>query len=248
MSTDFRSLPGVVTGNTLTTRNIFASLSPSQIQWLPSMLQIDGSLSRDTGASPVDLLRAGLLMGKITTGGKYRPTSVGVLNGAITSSTYTSLTVAAAVATEVARLIAVAAGNVSMQLFGPPTAAGTNAATAFTATAASGTTITITSVSLPAYVDKSLIQLVDGSQTPVTVISDAAGIDVMDTSSTSINQFLSRFLRGADLIASQIVVGNAAMTDLDTSLQTWIKQTLNGAATPTSASPTRGNFTFDNDR
>lgn len=246
MSTDFRSIPGVATGNSLVARNIFANLTNRE--WNPSMIQIDGSLSRDTGSTPVDLLRMGLLMGKITTGGKYRPTAVGVLNGAITATTYTSLTVAAAVATEVARLIAVAAGNVSMQLFGPPSAAGTNAATAFTATAASGTTITISSVSLPAYVDKSLIQLVDGSQTPIVPLADEAGIDVMDSGGTSINQFLARYLRGADLIASQLVVGNAAMTDLDASLQTWIKQTLNGAATPTSASPTRGNFTFDTDR
>jgi len=243
MATDFLSVPGVSAGRVLQSRNIFANLDPAQRQWLTSMAQIDGSLSRDIGSSPVNLLRAGLFLGKITTGGKYRPSIIGLTNGAISAATVTSVTVAAATATEVARLISVAGGNVSLRLNGPPSAAGTIAATAVTATAASGTTITVSSVALPAYVDKTLIQPADGSQIPVTLLTEGAGIDVNDSTGASVNQMLGSFLRGADLLSAQLIAGASAFTDLDTSIQTWLKQQINGGG-----SSIRGLFTFDNDR
>jgi hypothetical protein len=147
-------------------------------------------------------------MGKITTGGKYRPSIIGVTNGAISAATITTVTVAAAVATEVARLLAVAAGNITLRLFGPPSAAGTNAATNITVTAASGTTLTFTSAAIPAYVDKSLIQATDGSQLPLTLISEPAGIDVtaMDAT-TNVDQMLGRWLKGADVYSNMVIAG-----------------------------------------
>jgi hypothetical protein len=56
---------------------------------------------------PTSVLRAGLLLGKVTTGGKYRESIIGVTNGAISAGAATTVTVAAAVATEVARLLVV---------------------------------------------------------------------------------------------------------------------------------------------
>lgn len=243
MSTSSRSLPGYYSGNSLQSRNIFRNLDPAQRQYLPSAFVIDGTLSRDTGATPSNWLRAGLILGKVTTGGKYRNSIIGLTTGAISSGTATSVTVPAAVATEVARLISVAAGNVSLRLNGPPTAGGTIAATAVTATAASGTTITISSVSLPAMVDKSLIQPADGSQLPVTVLGDSGGVDVVDEGNVNRDQALGLFLRGADFYANMILAGGNALSDLDTSIQAWLKQQVNGGG-----SSIRGLFTFDNDQ
>lgn len=240
MATDYRSVPGVYTGNTFQTRNIHRDLSKRQ--YFPSMAIIDSTLTRDIGSTPVDLLRAGLILGKITTGGKYRNSIIGLTSGAISAATVTSVTVAAATATEFARLIAIAGGNVSARIFGPPSAAGTNAATSITVTAASGTTLTVSSVTLPAYVDKSLIQPVDGSQTPVTVISEAAGIDVNAIDGSNIDQMVGRFLSAADVYSNMIIAGDTDITGLDASLKTWIKQQLNGGGTHT-----RGNWTFDDE-
>jgi hypothetical protein len=241
MPTDFRTVPGTYTGNSFATRQVVRSLASRD--YLPSGVIIDGSLSRDTGSSPSSVLRAGLLMGKVTTGGKYRPSIIGVTNGAISAGTVTSITVAAAVATEVARLIAVAAGNVSLRVFGPPSAAGTNAATTITVTAASGTTLTISSATLPAYVDKSLIQPTDGSQLPLTLIESPAGIDVtaMDAT-TNVDQMLGRWLAGADVYSTSVIAGNTDITALDASLLTWVKQQLNGGGTGT-----RGPWTFSDE-
>lgn len=245
MATDFQSIPTVRTGTSLRTRNIFAS--PDSRRYATSLLIIDGTLSRDIGETPTSLVRAGNLLGKVTTGGKYRPSVIGV-TPAISSATVTSLTVSAAVATEMARLIALAGTTVSVAIVGPPTAAGTVASTTIPVTAASGTTLTITSTAVPAYVVNSLIVPTDGSQIPLTVLEDAAGKDFADTAGASIDQFLNRYLIGADLLASAILCGGVALSALDASTQAYIKRQLNGASVPTTASPTSSRFTFDNDR
>jgi hypothetical protein len=241
MPTDFRTVPGLYTGNQFVSRQVVRSLSSRD--YIPSGVIIDSSLTRDVGSSPTSVLRAGLLMGKITTGGKYRNSIIGLTNGAISAATITSITVPAAVATEVARLLAVAAGNITLRLFGPPSAAGTNAATNITVTAAAGTTLTFSSAAIPAYVDKSLIQATDGSQLPLTLISDPAGIDVtaMDAT-TNVDQMLGRWLAGADVYSNMVIAGASDMTGLDASLQTWIKQQLNGGGTGT-----RGRWTFSDE-
>jgi hypothetical protein len=217
MPTDFRTVPGLYTGNQFVTRQVVRSLSSRD--YIPSGVIIDGSLSRDIGSAPTSVLRAGLLMGKITTGGKYRPSIIGVTNGAISAATIT------------------------LRLFGPPSAAGTNAATNITVTAASGTTLTFTSAAIPAYVDKSLIQATDGSQLPLTLISEPAGIDVtaMDAT-TNVDQMLGRWLAGADVYSNMVIAGNTDMTALDASLQAWIKQQLNGGGVGT-----RGRWTFSDE-
>jgi hypothetical protein len=241
MPTDFRTVPGLYTGNSFATRQVVRDLSSRA--YLPSNAIIDGSLSRDIGSSPTSILRAGLLMGKITTGSKYRNSIIGLTNGAISAATVTSVTVLAATATEIARLLAVAAGNITLRLFGPPSAAGTNAATNITVTAASGTTLTVSSVALPAYVDKSLIQPTDGSQLPLTLIESPAGIDVTAAdATTNIDQMIGRWLSAADVYSNQVLAGATDMTALDASLQAWIKQQLNGGGTAT-----RGRWTFSDE-
>lgn len=235
MATDFRGAPGVYTGNSITSRQVLRD--PSKAEYDPTLATITGSLSRDTGSSPTSLLRAGTLLGKITTGGNYRPSIIGLTDGAITSGTKTSVTVDAVVATEVARLITVAGGNVSLKLVGPPSAAGTVAVTAITCTAASGTTLTVSSVSIPNLVDNSLVVPADGSEYPRTVLIDPFGVDVLASDgTTNVNQPLSGVLRKAALITSSIPY----YTGLDASTITWIKTQLNVTS--------NGSFQFDDDR
>jgi hypothetical protein len=233
MATGFYTAPGYNTGKTLRTRNIFTSRMRELENYVPSLSYIDGAHSRDTGETPTGHLRAGLLVGKITATGLYRPSIIGIIGTLISSGTKTSVTVPAVVATEVARLITLAGGNVNLKLTGPPSAAGTNATTAITATAASGTTITVSSVSIPDMVATSILTPADGSETVTNVIGKSDGIDVVDEVGNSINQgFL--LLRGADLVATQLI----NMTESDASVQSALKTALKNV----------GVFTFDNDR
>ncbi len=213
--------PGVTTARTATPRRVLLGTN----EWfLPSSKIIDGSLSRDVGnTGNLDVLRAGKLMGKITSGGKYRPSIIGGINGAISGAAgITSVTVIAAVATEVARLITVAGGNVNLKLTGPPAANGVVATTAITATAASGTTITVTSVTLPSLVTGSFITPADGSETPATFIYDLYGLKITDEFGVSQDTTLARFPVAGLVDSSQLIDWPS-----DTSLQAWIWARLN---------------------
>ncbi len=82
---------------------------------------IDGAFARDAGnTGDLHSLRAGTMMGKITSGGKYAPAFVGLSGEAMTGDE-TEMTVAAAVAVEIVRRFGAAA---TFTLVGPPTAAG----------------------------------------------------------------------------------------------------------------------------
>ena len=184
MAAFYTGTPGVQAERTATPRQLF--VSDDHTQFFPSAKVIDGSLSRDTGhTGDLDTLRCGKLMGRVTSGGKYRPSIVGVLGTATTAATVTSITVPAAVATEFARLIAVAGGNVSAKLIGAPSATGTVAETAITVTAASGTTLTVSSVTTPVHIIGSFITLADGSEYPRCIIGKEDGIKVTDQDGTS---------------------------------------------------------------
>lgn len=230
MATAITGLPGLRTARTATPRRVF--LGESGL-YLPAGRVIDGALSRDIGnTGDLDVLRAGLLMGKTTSGGQYRPSIIGLTNGAISAATITSVTVAAAVATEIARLIVVAAGNVSLKLTGPPSANGTVATTAVTATAASGTTITVSSVAVPALISGSFITPADGAENPLSFIDDGTGIKVTDEDAVSLDVPFAKFPVGGVVDSSQLINWPS-----DTSLQAWLIARLNSVDT--------GKFVFD---
>lgn len=236
MGTDFRTVPGLATGTSLKPRNIFTNPQSNANVYGVSLAVIDGTKARDTGNDDVTLLRAGLILGKITSGGKYANSIIG-LTGVLhdTSVVTTTMTLPAAVVTEIARRIG-ASGT--FKIIGPPTAAGTVATETVTYSAiASATTITITATSAD-FAAGSIIAPGDGSETPVTFVTEQAGIAVNDTSGTNIDGSLGRFLLRADLIAKMIV----NLTEADASVQTWIKDQLNGVAS------SRAKFSFDNDR
>lgn len=222
--------PGIGSTVTATPREVFAG-NQQFSQYVPVGVLIDGSKSRDPlNTGDTGVLRAGNLMGKITASGKYRPSVIGLTTGAVSAGTVTSITVAASTATEVARLIAVAGGNVSLKLVGPPSAAGTVATQAITATAASGTTITISSVSLAASVSGSLITPADGSETILTLIGGKYGVRVVDSSGNSFDA-----QSGHMTLAGHVKTSNVVNYPADSSIKTYIKTALNAA----------GRYTFD---
>ena len=110
-------------GSARTAQDRRVLLTRSGAIYMPGNKIIDGSKGRDPlNTGDVDVLRAGLMMGKITSGGKYAPAVIGPLTVAYDSSAAgTQVTVSTATATELLRRIG-ATGT--FNLTGPPDANG----------------------------------------------------------------------------------------------------------------------------
>ena len=132
-------LPGFGTARTASNRVIFRD---GQITgWLSQGKVINGTLSRDpSNTGNIDVLRAGLLMGKITATGLYAPSVLGVTSAALTN-TGTTVSASAAVVTELVRRLG---SSGTFKLVGPPAASGVVRTSTLTYSAASGTSITVT--------------------------------------------------------------------------------------------------------
>lgn len=211
--------PGLGTVKTATPRRVM--LAGSGV-FLPAKI-VRGAVSRDPlNTANLDVLRAGMVLGKITANSKYAPSIIGVLPSAHDSSgtTLTELSVGAANAVEIVRRIG---SSGTFGLTGPPSAAGTVATTAVTFSAVNVTTgiVTITDIA----VDKvagSFIQPDDGSETPLVVLGDGYGLKVTDTDASNIDVEATQLLIGGLIDASQIINYPS-----DTSLITWLKSALN---------------------
>lgn len=189
--------------------------------FLPGGGVIDGTLSRDPfNADDITVLQPGLLMGKITSSGKYAPSIFGVTSGAYTSGG-TSVTVGAAQALEITRRVGLT-GN--LYYIGPPAAAGTVATLGPIAyTAVDTTTGVITTATLGAnLISGGFVVAGDGSETPITVIPDGYGIAVPGDTA------------GTDADFPQIPTAGLLRTDMilptyptDTSLIAWLRASLN---------------------
>lgn len=216
MSNQVFGLPRVGTMVSAEYRHVLANMSGAQ--YLPgSKKVIDASLSRDPlNTGYLSVLRAGLLLGKITASGLYAPSVLGVTTGAYTAGG-TSLSASAATVTELVRRVG-ATGTFT--LIGPPTAAGAVAQQAVTYSAASGTTITITALGADA-IAGSFIAPDDGSQWPKTIIGDGYGINVTDENSTDWDTEVARLLIAGTVDQAQIINYPS-----DTSLIAWLKNQL----------------------
>ena len=192
-------------------------------QFISPPVIIDGTLSSNplnvgTPGGPGDfrwLLWAGMPMGRITATNKYRNSIIGLTTGSTTSTTVTAST---ATVSEVARLIGIAGGPVSLTIVGPPTVAGTVASATVSATAASGTSITLASNSTT-YITGSLLMPADGSQTILGILAD-------DQNVALINDVFDRIDAQTNRIAYAGGTLNTAMIPnypTDTSLITWIQ-------------------------
>ena len=177
-------MPGLGSARTASHRHVFLQHSE---KLLAGGRLIDGDQSRDTGnTGNLDVLRAGTLMGKITLTGLYAPSIVGVLASAYTSGG-TTLTVSAAVATELDRLLG-QSGTAEFVAIGPPSANGTVAVTDVSHSAINTRTGAITVSDLGASkVAGTLIAVKDGRQLPATFISDLDGYGVKVTDADGAN-------------------------------------------------------------
>jgi len=115
------NMPGIVSGSTIAPRRVLATEEGAL--YLPHSRVIDGSKARDSGnTGKLDVLRAGLLLGKITSSSKYAPSVLGIMAGAMTGAA-TTVSVSAAQAVEMVRRNGSAVGT--FKFTGPPTANGT---------------------------------------------------------------------------------------------------------------------------
>jgi len=219
LSLNPNSPPGLGTARTATPRRLFLAGGPVLF---PGGRVFDGSLSRDPlNVGDIDVLRAGVVMGKITATGLYAPSIIGVLPSAHDSSgtTLTSLTVGVANATEIVRRIG---SSGTFKLIGPPSAGGTVAATAVTFSAVNTTTgvVTITDIAVNK-IAGTFITSDDGSETPLGLIADEYGIKVTDVDDADIDGPFNLAIGGI-VDASQIVNYPS-----DTALIAWLKGKLN---------------------
>lgn len=224
-------MPGVQNGQTATPRKVL--VTDRNIAYVPGGVVIDGTKSRDPlNTDRVDVLRAGLLMGKITTSGKYAPSILGVTVAAYDHTDETGdpdarniLEVSSATAAEVLRRIGVG-GN--LKLTGPPTAGGTVATQTLDVASVDVDEgeIVLDAPGSASCVTGSLIQPADGSETPRCIIGDsrdAYGIRVTDENAASIASVpFPQPIVGGFIDAAQIVNYPA-----DAALKAWVKAQLN---------------------
>jgi hypothetical protein len=216
MNNPITGLPGVGAARVSTPREITAG-NAQFAQFVPGLRTIDGSRSRDPLNAPdVDVLRAGLLLGK-TSGGKYAPSILGILTSAAMAGA-TTLNVSLAAAVELVRRIGTT-GN--LKLTGPPTAGGTVATTTLAYSAVNTSTGVITCAATPATVVGSFIQPTDGSETIVTILGNKWGVKVTDLSGASTD-----VLEDQLLLAGHVKTANVINYPSDTSLVAYVKAAL----------------------
>jgi len=184
---------------------------------------IDGSKSRDPlNTGDVDVLRAGMLMGKITASGKYAPSVIGALSQAYDKdgSSNTTMVVSAATATEIVRRIGTSG---TFKVTGPPTSGGTVATEAITYSSVNTSTGAITvSVASNDFIAGSFVQPADGSETPLGLIGDGYGIKVTDADGSSIDVPLPNLLIGGVADASQII-NYPSDSSLKARVKSWLR-------------------------
>jgi hypothetical protein len=203
--------------------------SKDHVVFAPGGLVIDGTNSRDLGNlaintsySNTDVLRCGLLMGRITASTFYAPSIIGVINAAW-NGLGTTLSTTAAVAVEVARRIG-ASGQ--LRLIGCATGNTTNVLAvntqnvAFSAINVTSGAITVTATNINC-VNGGFIGVDDGSYVPRCLIGKEDGISVVDRFGSSYNAQFPEAIIGGDIVASMII-----NYPTDTGLKAWIKSQL----------------------
>lgn len=215
MPLESNGLPGVSSARTATYRRVFKS-GPER--FVASSYVIDGTKSRDAGnTGDLDVLRAGKLLGKITSGGKYAPSIFGVTTVAYADGDLT-ITAAAATITEIIRRVG-ATGTVN--LVGPATANGVVVKTAVAYTGSSATTLVVPDLNVNA-ISGSFLVPNDGSENPILFVPDGYGLKVTDEFGSSQDTPIGEYPIEGDIDSSQLVDWPS-----DTSLQSWIVARLN---------------------
>lgn len=210
-------LPGVRSDRQAQPRKILTSLAGALFAAGGGI--IDGAESRDIGnSSDIDKLRAGLLMGRITSGGKWAPSILGVTDGAY-SDGETNLEVTPATAVEIVRRIG-ATGDLTVT--GPATAGTAVSSATKTYSAVNVTTGDITIADMDDdFISGSLVQAADGSETIRSLLVDQWGIKVTDRDGDDIDVPYAEILIAGQIDASQIINYTS-----DAAIKAWIKTQL----------------------
>lgn len=221
--------PGVTDGKTFSYRVL---LKGGNGVYLPVGIFIDGSLSRDPlHTSYLDVLRPGMILGKLSSGDLYAPAIIGVLSSAYDAQgTTTVMDLSVADAVELVRRIGTSG---TFYISGPPTASGTMAeytAVTYSAVNTSTGVVTVTAIGAD-HIAGSFIQPDDGSEVMRGLINRIDGIKVTDQDDANIDPSCE-LLIGGILDSSQIIrwPSNAVLAQ-------WIKDKLNATAA--------GQFVFD---
>jgi len=226
-------LPGPRSERSAEARNILAVASSAV--FLPGGVVLDGSAGRDVlNAGDEDVLRDGLLLGRISDSGKYAPSVLGELSEAYDKDgeNSTVMTVPAATAAEIVRRIG-SSGQITVA--GPATEGGEVSAEAVTFTAVDVQTgeVTIEAAGHD-FIAGSLVQPVDGSETPRCLLyAGGYGVKVTDAEGADIDAPLATPLIGGLIDADRILHYPA-----DTALRAWLK---------TEQLKAVGAFVFDDD-
>lgn len=248
-------VPGVKTTRTATPRRVLLTDVGAIV--LRKNLLIDGSHSRDPlNTGDVQYLRAGMLLGKVTTGSLYAPSLMGVTTVRYDNadSSKLLLTVSVATAEEVSRRLTAGAGLAvasNIKVIGPPTANGTVAIQVGRADSVDVSTGIITlnaALGADAWFG-SFVCANDGSEIPLGILGGSElgwgyPVKVTDEDEASEDQPLTKLLVGGQVDSSQII-----NWPTDTSLQNFIRAALNGGVVDllitTAEHPARGPFIFD---
>ena len=219
-----QGLPGMRAAKTASHRHI------TRGGWIPDILPsgrvIAGACSRDPGnTGDIGRLRAGMLMGKITTVVNslgtvdyYAPSVYGVTTNAEAVGS-TSIQAAAGVITELVRR---RGASGTFNLIGPGSAGGIIVTELVTYSAASGTDITVTAIANN-FVAGSFICPTDGSEDPLTFLPNGTPIMATDFDGTSIDQEFGQVPIDCIVDSAQILPAWPS----DTSLRAWIVSRLN---------------------
>ncbi len=180
---------------------------------------IDGAKSRDSGNTGyITTLRSGLLMGRITSGGKYRPSVIGVVVTATVVGA-TTVNVSAAQAVELNRL----GTTGTFVIRGPAITGGPVDSETATYSAVNTTTgdITVTALTKP-YLAGSFVQPADGADVPISVIPDGFGVKVVDADGvTSIDIDFDPVPVGGVLVTAMV-----PLYPTEPSLRRWLKDAM----------------------
>lgn len=222
MTQSYPGLPGVQNERHAQSRHVL--LSDAGKVYLPGGRMIDGSQSRDvTHTGDTDILRAGLLMGKVGATGLFAPATIGALSEAYDSTAGpTGLSVTAAVATEVQRRLGGTTGDIVV--IGPPSAGGQVRVAPITLTGISIVDDDGTLLCADAgrnFVAGSLIGIDDGSYLPVGVLDAPWGVKATDLDGNDADAPLASLLVGGVVDTSQLIGWPT-----DTSLQCWLRAQL----------------------
>jgi hypothetical protein len=214
MITPVLGRPGI--GPSRTASHGFVSRD-GQLSYLPVGGVIDGTKTRDVANSDNQrYLRAGLLMGKVTSGGKWANSFIGATQAAYTSGG-TSLSLTPAAAVELVRRVG---SSGTFVLIGPATAAGANNSTTVTYSSVNTGTGAVTITDIGANrIAGCLVGQGDGSAVPRSFIPDGLGELIPDAT-----PFDTNFPR--------IPIGGIIQPDrlidwpTDTTLRTYIRESL----------------------